>query len=806
MDLLPHNATNKQIQQGQFPELVFSEAYQHLFENMLHGFAYCKVIFDENRQVQDFEYVYVNKTYGAFGLSGLPGKTALELVPGMRQQLPLLFEAIQRVMDSGTSEMFENFIPALNKWFSVSVYSPQPGYFAAFLDNITAQKESEAKIRKLNRLYAFISQINQAILYTKNEEELFRKTCQIAFESGVFEMSWIGQIDGKNKKIRMLEEFGMPVEDRELFRYAYYQTGGPQDHVVRTGTSFICNHIENDFLLGSWKPYAEVRGINACMVLPLKKNGVVYATFNLYSSLPYFFDTEEVKLLEEAAGDVSFALDVFEKENTRQQIEKQIKESEANHKAIFENTSEAFVLLDNNDCIKAFNEKARKQILTNAEKEVIIGENIFEYVEEERHELLGDILAKVKKGETVLYERSYTIKNTEVWFHFSMAPVREHDVIRGICITARDITEKKRTQQQREFERNNLNSLINNTNDLMWSVDRNFRLITSNLAFDEMLKHLSGKPIKRGTNVLDSSFDKEELQRFKSHYERAFAGETFTEVEQNGTMYSEISYYPIYNNMREIVGTACFSRDITNNKRTEESLKKSEAHLKSANKELETFIYRASHDLRGPLSSIIGLTNVSKMDVQDEKALEYIGMIGSATRKLDDTLVGLVQSLSIKDVTRFEDVIDFKTLINDTLDKFRFYEGFSRITFEEQISLSGPFISSRLILQTVMQNMIENAIKYQNNAAKQSYLRISVSDNESEVILTFEDNGVGIDATVQDKIFDVYYKGTQKSTGSGLGLYIVKTGIERLNGSIQLVSEARKGSVFTFRLPKKRIF
>src|SRR6218665_883063 len=287
MNLLRHS-TKKKKTQHQSPDLVFSGAYQHLFENMLHGFAYCRVIFDDNRQVQDFEYIYVNKTYGSFGLTGIPGKRVLEIVPGMRQQVPQLFEAVQRVMDSGASEMFEQYIPVLNKWFSVSVYSPQPGYFVGFLDDITQHKESEAKIKKLNRLYAFISQINQAIVYTKDQEELFRKTCRIAFESGAFEMAWIGQIDRENKSIGMLEECGMPEEDRELFRYVYYQNGGPQDHIVCTGTSFICNHIENDFPLNSWKPYAEVRGLHSCMVLPFKKNGVVYATFNLYSSVPHF--------------------------------------------------------------------------------------------------------------------------------------------------------------------------------------------------------------------------------------------------------------------------------------------------------------------------------------------------------------------------------------------------------------------------------------------------------------------------------------------------------------------------------------
>jgi PAS domain S-box-containing protein len=781
------------------------EAYHHFFENMLHGFAYCKVLFNEEGEAEDYIYLIVNKNYELLtGLENVTGKRASEVMPGVQVSGPEYFETIGRVVRTGKAERFETYGEVLRKWFSISLYSPEAGYFVGFIDNITERKEAEVKIIQLNRLYAFISQLNQTIVHVKDEQLLLSTACNIALEFGKFKMAWIGEANTLHKKLRLIEQSGMNKGDLEIFSNITFKEGGPQEHVIRTGTSYICNDIENDPALSDWKEYAGQREICSIAILPLKKGGVVTATFNLYSATRHFFDSEEVALLEEAAKDVSFAMDIFEREKERIAIEKRIEESEKNHQAIFDNTSEGFVLLDSNCIIKAFNEKAKAYIFSNAEKEAEPGQSIYDYIEESRQYALKIIMSQVFSGETIQYEHFYKINGKTSWFNFIMTPVRGKEQITGVCITGQDITEKKIIEQEREFDRNNLKSLINNTRDLMWSVGRDFKLITFNSAFQQLVSHNSGTPVEAGSHVLSPSlgFGGKQLKKFWDFYVRAFKGSTFTEIEHSDDSWTETSFYPIYGGSK-IIGTACYSRDITENKKNEASLKKSEAHLKSANRDLETFIYRASHDLRGPLSSIIGLTNVSRLEIHDEKALSYIDMISLSTKKLDDTLIGLVQSMALKDIVKFEDEIDFKKMIDETLDKFQFYEGFSRIKFNIDINLHAPFVSSRLILQPVIQNLIENSIKYQNINEKKPYTNITISDTKGKVKIVFEDNGIGMDPSIHDKVFDVYYKGTQTSKGSGLGLYIVKTALEKINGTIRLESEKGKGSIFTVVLPVK---
>lgn len=139
--------------------------------------------------------------------------------------------------------------------------------------------------------------------------------------------------------------------------------------------------------------------------------------------------------------------------------------------------------------------------------------------------------------------------------------------------------EKEITEHQREFDRNNLNALINNTSDLMWSVDKQFNLITSNEPFNAFVSLLSGKKIVKGGSVLSDGFPPEQLIQYKNFYKRAFAGESFTEILYNARpveIWSEISYCPIRKG-NEVIGTACHSRNITEKIKADRLLNKSEA-------------------------------------------------------------------------------------------------------------------------------------------------------------------------------------------------------------------------------------
>jgi signal transduction histidine kinase len=161
-----------------------------------------------------------------------------------------------------------------------------------------------------------------------------------------------------------------------------------------------------------------------------------------------------------------------------------------------------------------------------------------------------------------------TVKHVHSESKFEFSP--EGDPI-GLYGTLQDITEKKLAEEKQDFDSNNLAALINNTRDLMWSVDRDFNLITSNYAFDELVK---AKGFGTGSDGLSGLYSEEQVLRYKGFYSRAFAGETFSEHEYTSEPYeawSEVSFYPI--RMGDaIIGTACHAHDVTGSRRAQKRI------------------------------------------------------------------------------------------------------------------------------------------------------------------------------------------------------------------------------------------
>jgi PAS domain S-box-containing protein len=262
----------------------------------------------------------------------------------------------------------------------------------------------------------------------------------------------------------------------------------------------------------------------------------------------------------------------------RKRTEMLAAQSEQDMKAIFENASEGFLLLDVEGKVKTFNDRIANNLPFEVAKGMHIGASLFDFVEPHRKEFVQQILEKVKAGQSIQYDRSYSLKNNKtVWYNFSFTPVLGNNKeVHGFCITGANVTQKKISEQLKEFESNNLHALINNTNDLIWSIDKEFKLITFNEAFSKSIRLSAGVWPEKGKSILLVNYPGEVVDRFKQYYERAFRGDVFREIEYitfPSEAWLEISFYPIYES-GSVVGTACFSRDITQVKRAEAELNK----------------------------------------------------------------------------------------------------------------------------------------------------------------------------------------------------------------------------------------
>jgi PAS domain S-box-containing protein len=229
---------------------------------------------------------------------------------------------------------------------------------------------------------------------------------------------------------------------------------------------------------------------------------------------------------------------------------------------------------------------------------------------------------------------------------------------------------------------------------------------------------------------------------------------------------------------------------------------KVEEELKIRNAELDNFVYKVSHDLRAPLSSILGLVNLARLPGNTDDPLEYIEIIGGKVEHLDHFIGDVLShSKNLKmEVTIAK--VDFSTVIENTFNDLNYLEGASDI--KKSIKIEGiDFYSDPWRISEIFRNLISNAIKYRQMKGVQSEVNIRVQVDHLRAEINFADNGIGIDEPNLAKIFEMFYRATEQSDGSGIGLYIVKNAVDKLGGQINVSSKLRQGTRFNIILPNR---
>lgn len=232
---------------------------------------------------------------------------------------------------------------------------------------------------------------------------------------------------------------------------------------------------------------------------------------------------------------------------------------------------------------------------------------------------------------------------------------------------------------------------------------------------------------------------------------------------------------------------------------TLETVRQQSRVIENKNAELDGFFYRISHDLKGPISSLQGLYNLARIEVKDESALSYIERKHQQVQRLHTIINGLIHLTKLSDNTLTKERIDFTKMIDECIGSFQGLEGKNKIVFSKEIEANIAFDSEWTLLNAILQNLIENAIKY--SRPESPFVRIKVTQDTDGVCIVVHDNGKGIPAEHQSKIFEMFYRATHDAPGTGLGLYILKRSVDRLGGAVTVQSEEGVGSTFIVTLP-----
>jgi signal transduction histidine kinase len=238
-------------------------------------------------------------------------------------------------------------------------------------------------------------------------------------------------------------------------------------------------------------------------------------------------------------------------------------------------------------------------------------------------------------------------------------------------------------------------------------------------------------------------------------------------------------------------------------KEAEENLREQNKELTKLNGELDSFVYRVSHNLRAPLTSVLGLIQLSKLNGVSPAEIErYLGLMEQSIVKLDHTVRGILDySQNTRKALESEEIV-FDTVIDESIANFRYMEKFDTVSIRKEIDQTTAFHSDTLRLAFIFDNLISNAIKFSKTLTEDPrFIRIAVKVGEEEAVIVLEDNGIGIEPEYIGKVFDMFFK--MGESGAGLGLYIVKETVERLKGSVVLTSEPDKGTTITITLPNQ---
>ena len=369
-----------------------------------------------------------------------------------------------------------------------------------------------------------------------------------------------------------------------------------------------------------------------------------------------------------------------------------------------------------------------------------------------------------------------------------------------------DITKRKKAEMELQTSQANLKAVLENTSSLIWSIDTNYCLVTSNSIFQEMVAPLFGELLKPGTYLLDSDkIGVEITQYWKSLYDRALQDESFiTELpeDENGRVL-EMSYNPIHNSNSEVIGVSASGSDITHRKEVEKTLTKAKESAEQAEQTQSNFLSTMSHEIRTPLNGIIGML----------KQIDIYNLTGGQKSNINNAKKASLHLLSIVnnilDIAKLEAkelILDFKhfvltDLLNDVHSILSTQASIKNIEFKLEFENldSQVFYGDDARIRQILINIAGNAIKFteKGEVVIRCYCLTNVH-HKQELNFVIHDTGVGIEEKYLANLFNKFQQEDtsvyRKFGGTGLGLHITKQLVDIMNGNISVKSEKGVGT------------
>ncbi len=739
-------------------------------------------------------------------MSGHKARLGSKLRSGFgRDQLSRWDSWYGRALRGESFNAIEHTPTPFNAWVETSFYPIRNGEkiigVACHSRDITLRIQSEKKIVNANRLYAFISAINQTIVHSSSTEEVFREACRIAVETGKFKMAWIGLIEKGKRLINLVEDKGMSAMERSLFLNLPIDDNGPADRVLKGNRYFYSNDVLKDRRIERWRPYARNTGVNSIMVLPIRKGGEVIGTFNLYATELNLFDTEEIRMLEEVASDISFSIEVFEKEAQRKETLEKLRLNEARLNEAQEIARVGNWEIDLKTGAQTWSQEAKRIIGYNPDSGLPVFESYLSSIHpDDRLSVMRMITESRTSHENVFFycrvlkgeEVRYIYSESKYEFDEHNTPVRLHGILH-------DITNAKVAEDTLAQSEENLRLIVDLIPQAIYARDVNGKLLFVNKSFAKLFGKSPGQLISSSITdggVKDLLADKDRLVIATGRTEVLPELEC-KDAEGNNRIFYTIKVPYTLAGSKE-VAVLGIAMDVTERKLAELERNRIIADMVQRNKDLEQFSYIISHNLRAPVANISGIADIMQFDdMGEEEEAELMRELLSSVDKLDSVIKDLNYILQVKqEYSEVREQVNFSDLMTDIQQSIRNLITNEKVQVITDFSVVDGMMTLKSYLYSVMYNLLSNSIKYRRPGVP-PVIRISSHRVEGKIVIEFEDNGLGIDLNKKGgQVFGLYKRFHSHTEGKGIGLYMVKTQVETLGGHIRIESEVNKGTRF----------
>lgn len=605
---------------------------------------------------------------------------------------------------------------------------------------------------------------------------------------------------------------------------------------------FYRNHFTNItfisiFILHFWAVYiAYVRNFEIDILVPISISTFTFSLiFNrFYKSLFFIFTITTfllVLMIFHHQWEPQFTIVIIalysgaflseEILKRKAEFHSEIQKQEKRYISLVENMNDGLIYLNEDQKITFVNDKFC--LISGFSRDEVMDKSIFKIQSLLENLITSSVFDKLKNGEVVRNELKIFKKNgNAIWVQITATPHFDDGKVLGTLLVYTDITALKSTQESLKKREEGYRSFINQSAVGIWRAEYQ-KPISVSIPIDEQVEllldtgvisecndfmaamygyadssELVGRRIRdfyHIENNFDDEKSKELMNTFISNDYRISSAES-KELDKNGNV-----RFMLNNNIGIVengflVRTWGVQTDITERKRTERE-------LLETNQELDTFFYKASHDLKGPLASVMGIVNLARLEMQNELIDKYFGMIETSVKRLDRTLMDLIELARTRKGSSKLSEINLKSIIEEIMNSLKHVHDFNRINFEIKVDHNLEIVADKVLLHSVFQNLIHNAINYCNHQSP--WVKISVVSKNNGIEFEVADNGKGIPDQIKSRVFEMFYRGHPDSTGSGLGLFIVKNALEKMKGSINLESTMEHGTIFTVFIPKATI-